>query len=190
MNRGTGGGRAGNLQKIVKKPKNTRQYSMFRLYGALESILLGRASMLTASRIFGVPFVDLEKALMHSRRAQNEVDILRNATRLDLFLIEWYKRILRLHYGLPPELRLMGDVYVRDEFRRHKAVPRDQALVFLKEWTDYCSQLSKQLSNRGIVRGVLGADLRPEFLDRFSDEQIRQLYELKVESDNWKSGRR
>ena len=40
----------------------------------------------------------------------------------------------RLHYALPKEARLMGDTYVRDEFRRHKNVEPAQALVFLKEW--------------------------------------------------------
>ncbi|KAI6186263.1 Phf-14 [Aphelenchoides besseyi] len=220
-------------EEVKMEKKVARPYSTFRLYGALESILLGRASMLTASRIYGVPFVDLDQALMHSRRSQNEVDILRNAARLDLFVFEWtkecalpdglnlqtlldlwnrsdekrtginpltrlanvmdpnvarfplilYKRILRLHYGLPPEMRLMGDSYVKSEFKLHAKAPPEQALVFLKEWT-----LSKQLSNRGIARGAsLGADFRPEYLDRFSDDQIRQLYELKVESEKWKN---
>lgn len=41
----------------------------------------------------------------------------------------------RLHYGLPKELRIIGDQYVKDEFRRHKNVAREQALLFLKEWT-------------------------------------------------------
>ncbi|KAI6213192.1 hypothetical protein M3Y94_00121200 [Aphelenchoides besseyi] len=108
-----------------------------------------------------------------------------NVTRFPLIL---YKRILRLHYGLPPEMRLMGDSYVKSEFKLHAKAPPEQALVFLKEWTNYCTQLSKQLSNRGIARGTsLGADFRPEYLDRFNDDQIRQLYELKVESEKWKN---
>ena len=52
------------------------------------------------------------------------------------FPLVLYKRILRLHYGLPsPEMKLMGDAYVKDEFRRHKAASPEQALLFLKEWT-------------------------------------------------------
>jgi hypothetical protein len=47
--------------------------------------------------------------------------------------------------------------------------------------------LSKQVSSKGIVKGgALGENFKPEFLDNFSDDQIRQLYELKVESLQWK----
>ncbi|CAD5224274.1 unnamed protein product [Bursaphelenchus okinawaensis] len=100
-----------------------------------------------------------------------------------------YKRILRLHYGLPKELRLMGDSYVKDEFRRHKTASPEQSLLFLKEWTLYCTSLSKQLTHKGIVKGKFGEDLDPELIDRFSDEQIQQLYELKVESEEWKKAK-
>ena len=56
-----------------------------------------------------------------------------NVSRFPLIL---YKRILRLHYGLPSqEMRIMGDSYVKDEFRRHKNATPEQALHFLKEWT-------------------------------------------------------
>lgn len=56
-----------------------------------------------------------------------------NVSRFPLIL---YKRILRLHYGLPSkEMRIMGDIYVKDEFRRHKNATREHALHFLKEWT-------------------------------------------------------
>lgn len=123
-----------------------------------------------------------------------------NVSRFPLIL---YKRILRLHYGLPTEAKLMGDEYAKEEFRLHKNVPSEQANIFLREWTvslhicrpilrsrflqDYCSQLSKQLSNRGIAKGTsVGTSLKPELLDGFTDQQIRQLYELKVESDNWR----
>uniref|UniRef100_A0A1I7RNF1 Succinate dehydrogenase assembly factor 3 n=2 Tax=Bursaphelenchus xylophilus TaxID=6326 RepID=A0A1I7RNF1_BURXY len=100
-----------------------------------------------------------------------------------------YKRILRLHYGLPKELRIMGDSYVKDEFRRHKAASPEQSLLFLKEWTLYCTALSKQLTQKGIARGKLGDDLDPRLLDKFSDEQIQQLYELKLESEEWKKAK-
>jgi hypothetical protein len=55
-----------------------------------------------------------------------------NIRRFPLIL---YKRILRLHYALPPDLRLMGDTYVKSEFRLHKAASNEQALLFLREWT-------------------------------------------------------
>ncbi|XP_059584960.1 succinate dehydrogenase assembly factor 3, mitochondrial isoform X2 [Alligator mississippiensis] len=45
-----------------------------------------------------------------------------------------YRRLLRLHRALPPALRALGDRYVRDEFRRHRAVGPAEAQRFLREW--------------------------------------------------------
>uniref|UniRef100_A0A914PQD7 Succinate dehydrogenase assembly factor 3 n=1 Tax=Panagrolaimus davidi TaxID=227884 RepID=A0A914PQD7_9BILA len=112
-----------------------------------------------------------------------------NVSRFPLIL---YKRILRLHYGLPTkEMRIMGDSYVKDEFRRHKNATREHALHFLKEWTDYCMTLSKQLSTKGIAknRGI-GRDLDSSAIESLDEQKLLQLYELKVEADKWKSGER
>ncbi|KAH7722387.1 Protein F25H9.7 a [Aphelenchoides avenae] len=83
-------------------------------------------------------------------------------------------------------MRLMGDRYVKEEFRLHRDVPSQQALIFLKQWTDYCTELSRQLSNKGIKKGEVGNDLNTALLHQFTDEQIVQLYELKVESEKWR----
>uniref|UniRef100_A0A1I7YF24 Succinate dehydrogenase assembly factor 3 n=1 Tax=Steinernema glaseri TaxID=37863 RepID=A0A1I7YF24_9BILA len=77
----------------------------------------------------------------------------------------------------------MGDQYVKEEFRRHRDATPQQALVFLNEWTQYCTMLAKQLSTSGIAKGVLGRQLSPEMLDGFADEQLHQLLELKMESE-------
>ncbi|NP_001404648.1 succinate dehydrogenase assembly factor 3, mitochondrial isoform a precursor [Mus musculus] len=45
-----------------------------------------------------------------------------------------YRRILLLHRALPPDLKALGDQYVKDEFRRHKTVGPGEAQRFLKEW--------------------------------------------------------
>ncbi|XP_058381947.1 succinate dehydrogenase assembly factor 3, mitochondrial isoform X2 [Diceros bicornis minor] len=45
-----------------------------------------------------------------------------------------YRRILLLHRALPPDLKALGDQYVKDEFRRHKTVGSDEAQRFLQEW--------------------------------------------------------
>lgn len=64
-----------------------------------------------------------------------------------LFPLVLYKRILRLHYGLPPQVRFMGDQYVKAEFRSHKEVTNQQHLDgFFKEWMNYTTVLSKQVS--------------------------------------------
>ncbi|EPB69565.1 ACN9 family protein [Ancylostoma ceylanicum] len=64
--------------------------------------------------------------------AQKAVKALARPERYPLYL---YKRILRLHYGLPPPARLMGDTYVKDEFRRHKDASPEHTAVFINEWT-------------------------------------------------------
>lgn len=45
-----------------------------------------------------------------------------------------YRRLLRLHRSLPPALRDLGDRYVKEEFRRHKAAEPAEAQRFLREW--------------------------------------------------------
>lgn len=46
-----------------------------------------------------------------------------------------YKTILKLHRGMPPELQIIGDNYVKDEFKRHKRCKPDEAEIFIKEWS-------------------------------------------------------
>jgi len=46
-----------------------------------------------------------------------------------------YKLILRLHRGLPAEMRSLGDDYVRVEFKRHKDAQQQFVPVFMQEWT-------------------------------------------------------
>ncbi|WKY12930.1 hypothetical protein Q1695_004054 [Nippostrongylus brasiliensis] len=107
----------------------------------------------------------------------------------ELYPLYLYKRILRLHCGLPPPARLVGDSYVKDEFRRHKDASPEHTAIFINEWTNYCITLAKQLSSSGIVKGFIGKaslriqDLEPEKLDSFADEQLRQLLDLKLESE-------
>lgn len=46
-----------------------------------------------------------------------------------------YKSILRLHRGLPKELQELGQIYVRDEFRKHKNCNPKEAQTFMLEWS-------------------------------------------------------
>ena len=46
-----------------------------------------------------------------------------------------FKAILRLHRGMPQELKALGDQYVKDEFRRHKDADPQFVPVFMNEWT-------------------------------------------------------
>ncbi|KYB26786.1 succinate dehydrogenase assembly factor 3, mitochondrial [Tribolium castaneum] len=90
-----------------------------------------------------------------------------------------YKTILKLHCGLPNELKVLGTNYVREEFKRHKKCNVQEAEVFMKEWTNYAITLAEQLGLRGPQTGSsLGANLSKSDLEKFKDDQIYQLYEL------------
>uniref|UniRef100_A0A4X2JRR0 Succinate dehydrogenase assembly factor 3 n=2 Tax=Vombatus ursinus TaxID=29139 RepID=A0A4X2JRR0_VOMUR len=91
-----------------------------------------------------------------------------------------YRRLLVLHRALPPDLRALGDQYVKDEFRRHKGVGREEALRFLREWERYAAALWQQTN--AVEKMQLGARLTKEQLDDFSEEQIGQLQELMQEA--------
>jgi len=88
-----------------------------------------------------------------------------------------YKGILRLHRGLPLKLQAIGDQYVKDEFRRHKNVPNQEAEIFMTEWTKYYLTLARQVSKRKKTQ-TIGINLSPELADCFNDDQATQLMEL------------
>lgn len=92
-----------------------------------------------------------------------------------------YKRIFRLHRGLPSDFRLLGNNYCRDEFKQHKSATKAEADVFLTEWTSYAITLAKQLSKRTAFQSF-GVDLSENQLESFREEQIGQLWELFEES--------
>ncbi|KAK3859235.1 hypothetical protein Pcinc_034636 [Petrolisthes cinctipes] len=90
-----------------------------------------------------------------------------------------YKTILKLHRGLPLELKALGDQYTKDEFRRHKEASSEQTKTFMLEWTNYAITVAKQLGVRGAhMSTTLGQRLKEQELDGFTDEQINQLFEL------------
>ncbi|XP_058455514.1 succinate dehydrogenase assembly factor 3, mitochondrial [Malaya genurostris] len=91
-----------------------------------------------------------------------------------------YKTILRLHRGLPEELHSLGNLYVKDEFRRHKTCSTEEASLFMHEWTDYAITLANQLGIKGKPNPLqsIGGNIDLPKLDDFRDEQIAQLHEL------------
>ncbi|NXG16510.1 SDHF3 factor, partial [Grallaria varia] len=94
-----------------------------------------------------------------------------------------YRRLLRLHRALPPALRALGDRYVREEFRRHRAAAPAEARRFLQEWeaTLIQQQISEDKQNLR-EKTVYGIQLTEEKLNDFRDEQIGQLKELMDEA--------
>uniref|UniRef100_A0A6M2DPL6 Succinate dehydrogenase assembly factor 3 n=1 Tax=Xenopsylla cheopis TaxID=163159 RepID=A0A6M2DPL6_XENCH len=96
-----------------------------------------------------------------------------------------YKSILKLHRGLPKELQELGDSYAKDEFKRHKKCTPNEAVKFMTEWTKYAVDLSKQLrlGSQYNQDGSIGQTLDKNILDMMKDEQLVQLYELKLAAE-------
>ncbi|XP_077346868.1 succinate dehydrogenase assembly factor 3, mitochondrial isoform X2 [Lithobates pipiens] len=97
-----------------------------------------------------------------------------------------YRKILLLHRTLPLHLKALGDQYVKEEFRRHKAVSPAEAKLFMTEWENYAAMMWEQaksrLHNPDTQKIPLGASLSEEKLDLLSAEQIGQLHELMQEA--------
>ncbi|KAG9018141.1 acetate non-utilizing protein 9 [Tulasnella sp. 427] len=95
-----------------------------------------------------------------------------------------YRRILRAHRILPLEMRVLGDDYVKAEFRRHRSTDNPLHVIgFLSEWKVYLDQLE---SSKG--EEFRGKPLDPTLLESMSSEQIGQLYELMhATRDIWKT---
>ncbi|KAK7719282.1 hypothetical protein SLS57_005781 [Botryosphaeria dothidea] len=86
--------------------------------------------------------------------------------------IPLYRRILRAHrHKLDPQMRLLGDEYVKAEFRAHSQVDNPIHIIgFLTEWQMYAQQLEGDAWR--------DAKMDKAKIDKMSDEQIAQLYEL------------
>lgn len=64
-----------------------------------------------------------------------------------------YRRLLQLHRSLPPALRDLGDRYVKEEFRRHKAAEPAEAQRFLREWEASARRLGQGGGRERPARG-------------------------------------
>ncbi|CAD6996210.1 unnamed protein product [Ceratitis capitata] len=89
-----------------------------------------------------------------------------------------YKTILRLHRGLPEELRDLGDKYARDEFRRHLQCSPMEAQLFMTEWAKYAVTITSQLGLKGKAMGTIGGELDSNTVEMLKEDQVIQLYEL------------
>ncbi|KAF2087221.1 ACN9-domain-containing protein, partial [Saccharata proteae CBS 121410] len=86
--------------------------------------------------------------------------------------IPLYRRILRTHRKkLDRQMRLLGDEYVKAEFRNHRDVDNPVHIIgFLTEWQMYAQQLEGDTWR--------GEKMDPGKIDKMSDQQLGQLYEL------------
>ncbi|KAM0332307.1 hypothetical protein ACHAQA_002583 [Verticillium albo-atrum] len=86
--------------------------------------------------------------------------------------IPLYRRLLRAHRKfLPAEMRLLGDEYIKAEFRSHREVDNPAHLIgFLSEWQLYAQQIEGE--------SWIGDKIAPGKFEKLSDDQVGQLYEL------------
>ncbi|OAK95171.1 acetate non-utilizing protein 9, mitochondrial precursor [Phaeosphaeriaceae sp. SRC1lsM3a] len=86
--------------------------------------------------------------------------------------IPLYRTILRTHRKrLGVEERVLGDMYVKAEFRAHKNIDNPvQIIGFLSEWQMYAQTLQGE--------SWKGEKMDKTKVDKMSDQQIGQLYEL------------
>lgn len=123
-----------------------------------------------------------------------------------------YKTILKLHRGLPEELRNLGTSYAKDEFKRHKKCTPQESAIFISEWTvnldknlffikieyhgiyifilfysqNYALTLGEQIGLKDMENSspIIGKPLDDKVIDEFRDEQVVQLYELLMAATN------
>jgi hypothetical protein len=90
-------------------------------------------------------------------------------------VLELYRDIRRLHRKLPPQFKYLGNQYVIQEFRLHRAAKPEFVNQFLESWNEYRDSLAKQLaSSKDIGKAFEAAQL-----DDLTPQQLGQLYELK-----------
>eukprot|EP00939_MAST-03C_sp_MAST-3C-sp1_P002452 g2452.t1 len=83
-----------------------------------------------------------------------------------------YRSVLRANRLLPPMQRILGDEYVRSEFRNHQNADASFVKQFLEEWTSYADTLRKQSGES------IGVPLEKDDVEAMNDDQIQQLKNL------------
>ncbi|KAI2613893.1 uncharacterized protein GGS25DRAFT_469501 [Hypoxylon fragiforme] len=86
--------------------------------------------------------------------------------------IPLYRRLFRAHRKhLKHEMRLLGDEYIKAEFRAHRNIDNPAHLIgFLTEWQLYAQKIEGE--------AWIGDKLDEEKIAKMSDQQMGQLYEL------------
>lgn len=93
--------------------------------------------------------------------------------------LQLYKSILRAHRILPTLQKELGDSYVKNEFRLHQKIDNPVQIVsFLVTWQDYLEQITGKKWQQGEISQVA--------LDKLSQEQVLQVYELMKETKKLK----
>ena len=92
-----------------------------------------------------------------------------------------FRAILKEHRNkLPSHMRMLGDDYVRNEFKQHKTAKPEQLAMFFTAWDNYLELMHKQ-------EGRFGRDLDEDTKSNLNEEQVNKLKELKAEATNFDS---
>ena len=97
-------------------------------------------------------------------------------------ILALYRGILRAHYRrLPTPMRVLGDSYAREEFRRHLEgkTTHDQWIEFGSEWSKYLASIDPA---DGSEKPNLSGDLSPDVVAAMTDEQRAMLERLREEA--------
>ena len=98
--------------------------------------------------------------------------------------ISLYRQILRTHRTtLPGPLRSLGDVYVRDEFHKHKAADPKYLPDFYTEWSNYLDMIRGQAND---MRPDSTGDMPGDVMMTMTPEQKAQLAKLRSSIDKLK----
>eukprot|EP01027_Heterolobosea_sp_BB2_P022571 GEZU01033264.1.p1 GENE.GEZU01033264.1~~GEZU01033264.1.p1 ORF type:complete len:166 (+),score=43.85 GEZU01033264.1:92-589(+) len=88
-----------------------------------------------------------------------------------------YRRIMKLHHRkLPAIMRVLGNDYVREEWKLHKKATAAQAQQFIIKWEEYYDFVEKQPAQN------IGRDLHDDEASKLTTEQRVQLTKLKEEA--------
>ena len=101
-----------------------------------------------------------------------------------------YRQILRAHrVRLPTPMRVLGDGYAREEFRRHleAKTTREQWLEFGSEWSKYLGAIDPRGADAGAMSNLSG-ELAPEVVEAMTEEQRQMLQKLREEATSFGLG--
>ena len=87
-----------------------------------------------------------------------------------------YRSILRAHdrYLPSPAMKLLGDTYVKSEFRLHKSAKPEQVVLFFTEWDKYLEHITRTgRENLSINVGLLDPP-PPEQQQRYDEQENNQ----------------
>lgn len=97
------------------------------------------------------------------------------------FSLKLYRSILRAHRHLPPEMRLIGDVYVQEEFKLHKSAQPQHLQPFFEQWIDYLHHLHSSIQQTQLD-DVIGQNIPHDTLDELNDDQREKLFQMHDET--------